>query len=74
MRRHACASFAWLMGLAWLCLASASRAQTLEAPVGGAAIALGNGLVACAASGGWTLEAAFIFGPSISIGNIGANL
>jgi hypothetical protein len=32
--------FAWLVGLALLCLAGASRAQALEAPVGGAAIPL----------------------------------
>lgn len=40
-----------------LLLASPARALTLEAPVGGAAIPVGSGLVACGASGGWTIEA-----------------
>lgn len=47
----------WLLAAALLVWASPARAVTLEAPVGGAAIPVGVGLVACAASGGWTLEA-----------------
>jgi hypothetical protein len=46
-----------LLALAAWCVSFAAAGQTLEAPVGGAAIPLGPGLVACAASGGWTLEA-----------------
>ncbi|HVY32524.1 MAG TPA: hypothetical protein VHB79_38565 [Polyangiaceae bacterium] len=40
-----------------LLLAPTAHALTLEAPVGGAAIPVGSGLVACGASGAWTLEA-----------------
>jgi len=46
-----------LWGLALCCLSIAARAQTLEAPVGGAPIPVGPGLLACTASGGWYLEA-----------------
>lgn len=49
--------WAVVLGVALLCLASPSQAQTLQAPVGGAAIPVGPGLVACAAAGGWVLEA-----------------
>lgn len=47
----------WLLGLALFGWSRGVAAQTLQAPVGGAAIALGNGLVACAPSGGWAVEA-----------------
>ncbi|HYQ14239.1 MAG TPA: hypothetical protein VEQ58_00720, partial [Polyangiaceae bacterium] len=54
----------WLCLLSMLVLCTFARAsqaqalsQTLEAPIGGAAIPVGAGLVACAGSGGWTLEA-----------------
>jgi hypothetical protein len=46
-----------LLALAVWCFSIAASAQTLEAPVGGAAIPVGAGLVACAGAGGWTLEA-----------------
>jgi hypothetical protein len=48
---------ALVLGVALLCLTRVSRAQTLQAPVGGAAIPVGTGLVACSAAGGWALEA-----------------
>jgi hypothetical protein len=49
----------WLLGLVALIAGwpGLLAAQTLEAPVGGAAIPVGAGLVACAPAGGWTLEA-----------------
>jgi hypothetical protein len=46
-----------LCALAVLCLSGVAGAQTLEAPVGGASISVGPGLVACSAVGGWSLEA-----------------
>jgi hypothetical protein len=54
MMRCLCAA---LLLLALCCVSSGARALTLEAPVGGAAIPVGPGLVACTASGGWLLEA-----------------
>lgn len=57
MSRMALRVWLWLLGAALTCLTGSARAVTLEAPVGGAAIPVGVGLVACAASGGWTLEA-----------------
>lgn len=34
-----------------------ARAETLQAPIGGKSIAIGDGRVACGASGGWTIDA-----------------
>lgn len=48
---------ALLLALVAMTFGRSAAAETLEAPVGGAAIPLGDGLVACAASGGWQLEA-----------------
>lgn len=45
------------LGMALLCVSGWSNALTLQAPVGGAAIPVGPGLVACAGAGGWTPEA-----------------
>jgi hypothetical protein len=53
MRRLWC----WLLPLALCCWSLSVSAQTLEAPVGGAPIPVGAGLLACAAAGGWSLEA-----------------
>lgn len=52
-RRAAILAFVAVLAL-W---SAPSRAQTLEAPVGGSSIPVGPGLVACAATGGWVLEA-----------------
>lgn len=52
-RRLAC----FLICLAAWCFSSAAAAHTLEAPVGGAAIPVGSGLVACSGAGGWLQEA-----------------
>lgn len=49
--------WSWLLALSVLCFTMSLAAETLEAPVGGAAIPVGAGLVACTAAGGWTLEA-----------------
>lgn len=54
MSRRLVYLLAVLLGLAW---SRPVAAQTLEAPVGGAAVPLGPGLVACTVAGGWTLEA-----------------
>lgn len=52
------AAFAAFVVFLALCgLPSAALAQTLQAPVGGASIPVGPGLIACAATGGWALEA-----------------
>ena len=48
---------AFVLGVAACCVPGLAVAETLEAPVGGAAIPVGHGLVACAAAGGWALEA-----------------
>ena len=48
---------AFLVGAATCGLSGATGAQTLEAPVGGAAIPVGSGLVACSVAGGWLPEA-----------------
>jgi len=49
--------FCWLIGIGLLLVASRVRAETLEAPVGGAQVILQGGRVACApASGGWATE------------------
>jgi hypothetical protein len=48
---------AFLLGAAACGVAGVAGAQTLEAPVGGAAIPVGSGLVACATAGGWLPEA-----------------
>lgn len=57
--RHSWAWRLWLLALVALigCWPGLAVAQTLEAPVGGAAIPVGAGLVACAPAGGWALEA-----------------
>lgn len=58
MKRRRAAALLFLV--AWLlswCAPRVASAQTLEAPVGGASIPVGPGLVACAAAGGWVLEA-----------------
>ncbi|HYP90127.1 MAG TPA: hypothetical protein VEQ59_18280, partial [Polyangiaceae bacterium] len=49
--------WAALVALGLCFFASTSRAVTLQAPIGGAPIPVGAGLVACAGVGGWTLEA-----------------
>jgi hypothetical protein len=53
------ARMAMLSGLlSGLAFAATARGLTLQAPVGGAAIPLGDGLVACGVPSGWTVEAA----------------
>jgi hypothetical protein len=50
--------FESVLGAAFLFLVCGTvNAQTLQAPVGGAAVPVGSGLIACSTSGGWTLEA-----------------
>ena len=57
-RTFALAALAALVLLLLTFIARPSRAETLEAPVGGAAIAFGDGRVACtrAAPGGWVVD------------------
>ena len=46
-----------VLGVLLLLFSAVAQAVTLEAPVAGAPIPVGPGVVACAAAGGWTLEA-----------------
>jgi hypothetical protein len=48
---------ALLLALAWVCFSYSAGAQALAAPVGGAPVPVGPGLVACSGAGGWTFEA-----------------
>jgi hypothetical protein len=56
-RRRVLRLWVWLVCAALLGWTRAASAQTLEAPVGGAAVTLGAGKVACTVSGGWSFEA-----------------
>jgi hypothetical protein len=50
-------SLAWCAFVLTLLVCAGASAQILQAPVGGAPVPVGTGLVACGAGGGWLLEA-----------------